>query len=100
MVRASTDEQRRNLQIEPAARVRVQREVDRTAAENRLPESASGDFIRWLPRQGDLDGRGNLSRRAQNDFVLWFLRVCQDRVLPERTARRALNDTITLGLLG
>ena len=32
------------------------------------------------PRQGDLDGRGNLSQRALNDFVLWFLRVCQDQV--------------------
>jgi Fic family protein len=104
-------------------------------------------------RQGDLDGRGNLSQWALNDFVLWFLRVCQDQVtfmsglfdldslagrlrnfadrsevlkpetarlfeealirgefergeaaritgLPERTARRALNDTIALGLLG
>lgn len=105
------------------------------------------------PRQGDLDGRGNLSQRALNDFVLWFLRICQDQVtfmsglfdldslagrlrnfvarnevlkpetarlleealirgefergeaaritgLPERTARRALNDTIALGLFG
>lgn len=32
------------------------------------------------PRQGDLDGRGNLSRVALRDFVLWFLRVCLDQV--------------------
>jgi Fic family protein len=32
------------------------------------------------PRQGDLDGRGNLSLRALDDFVLWFLRVCLDQV--------------------
>lgn len=32
------------------------------------------------PRQGDLDGRGNLSRNALRDFVLWFLRVCLDQV--------------------
>jgi Fic family protein len=32
------------------------------------------------PRQGDLDGRGNLSLRALNDFVLWFLRVSLDQV--------------------
>lgn len=104
------------------------------------------------PRQGDLDGRGNLSLRALNDFVLWFLRVCLDQVqfmsglleidalakrlrsyvertenlkpeaarlleealirgefdrgeinritgLPERTARRVLNDVISTGLL-
>jgi Fic family protein len=32
------------------------------------------------PRQGDLDGRGNLSEAALRDFVLWFLRVCLDQV--------------------
>jgi Fic family protein len=105
-----------------------------------------------LPRQGDLDGRGNLSQRALSDFILWFLRVCLDQItfmsdlfeidtlarrlrsyversenlkpeaarlleealirgefergeisritgLPERTARRALSDLTTLGLL-
>ena len=105
-----------------------------------------------MPRQGDLDGRGNLSQRALVEFVLWFLRVCHDQVtfmaslfeldalarrlrtyversetlrsesarlleealmrgefdrgdasritgLPERTARRTLNDVIGEGLL-
>jgi Fic family protein len=33
-----------------------------------------------MPRQGDLDGRGNLSLRALADFVLWFLEVCLDQV--------------------
>jgi Fic family protein len=32
------------------------------------------------PRQGDLDGRGNLSQKALVEFVLWFLRVCLDQV--------------------
>lgn len=32
------------------------------------------------PRQGDLDGRGNLSQRALTDFTLWFLRVCLDQI--------------------
>lgn len=32
------------------------------------------------PRQGDLDGRGNLSLKAFNEFVMWFLRVCLDQV--------------------
>jgi Fic family protein len=283
------DKDRRNLQIEAAAHVRVQAEIDRMAAEDRLPEPASVDFIRWLhrefyrdapdemlrirgagrdfvmepgtwrsrpehdvavgrhlppssehvnafmhhfesryrfagmgkagrimavaaahhrlnfihpfpdgngrvsrlmshamglsagigahglwsvsrglargfeykrmmdyadtPRQGDLDGRGNLSQKALNEFVLWFLRVCLDQMtfmsnlfeldtlasrlrifversdvlkpetvrlldealirgefergeasritgLPERTARRVLNDAVTVGLLG
>ena len=105
-----------------------------------------------MPRQGDFDGRGNLSQRALNSFVLWFLRVCLDEVtfmsglfeldtlarrlrsyverseklkpeavrlleealirgefergdvpritgLPERTARRVVNDVVAEGLL-
>ena len=32
------------------------------------------------PRENDFDGRGNLSRRALSEFVLWFLRVCLDQV--------------------
>ena len=31
------------------------------------------------PREGDLDGRGNLSQKALQEFVLWFLRVCLDQ---------------------
>jgi len=105
-----------------------------------------------MPRQGDLDGRGNLSERALAEFIVWFLRVCVDQVkfmadifelnalsgrlrvfverndlrpeaarlldetlvrgeidrgeaaritgLPERTARRVLNELVKLGLLG
>ncbi len=32
------------------------------------------------PRQGDLDGRGNLSLKALSEFILWFLQVCLDQV--------------------
>ncbi|TXL80487.1 Fic family protein [Vineibacter terrae] len=44
-----------------------------------------GDYKRMMdhadmPRQGDLDGRGNLSQRALIDFTAWFLRVCLDQV--------------------
>jgi Fic family protein len=105
-----------------------------------------------MPRQGDLDGRGNLSQRALIEFTAWFLKVCLDQIsfmsglfeistlrrrfetyveksdtlkpeaarlldealirgefergetsritgLPERTARRILNDVIETGLL-
>jgi Fic family protein len=45
------DDQRRNLQIEAAAHVRVQREVDRMALAGVLPEPASSDFILWLHRE-------------------------------------------------
>ena len=41
-------EQRRNLQVEAAAHVRLQAEIDRMAAENVLAEPASPQFIRWL----------------------------------------------------
>ena len=104
------------------------------------------------PRQGDLDGRGNLSLHALTAFTQWFLSVCLDQInfmaslfdlenlgrrlqryversdtlkpeaasllqealmrgqfergrapqitgLPERSARRVLNDAITEGLL-
>jgi len=44
-----------------------------------------GDYKRMMdhadmPRQGDLDGRGNLSRRALAEFTVWFLKVCLDQV--------------------
>lgn len=32
------------------------------------------------PRQGDLDGRGNLSQKALIEFIRWFLEVCLDQV--------------------
>jgi Fic family protein len=32
------------------------------------------------PRQGDRDGRGNLSLLALEEFTRWFLRVCLDQV--------------------
>ncbi len=32
------------------------------------------------PRQGDLDGRGNLSLKALHEFVAWFLDVALDQV--------------------
>ena len=45
------DRGRRTLQLEAAAHVRVQAEVDRMAMEDTLPEPASPDFIRWLHRE-------------------------------------------------
>jgi len=45
------DEDRRNLQLEAAAHVRVQSEVDGMAAAGTLPEPASPEFIQWLHRE-------------------------------------------------
>lgn len=33
-----------------------------------------------MPRQGDLDGRGNLSLKSHEQYVQWFLKVCLDQV--------------------
>lgn len=48
-----------------------------------------------MPRQGDLDGRGNLSARALRDFCRFFITVCIDQVdfmqellAPESLTRR------------
>jgi Fic family protein len=43
------------------------------------------DYMRMMdhadmPRQGDLDGRGNLSLKALNTFIIWFLNICLDQV--------------------
>ena len=62
-----------------------------------------GEYKRMMahadtPRRGDLDGRGNLSLAALEDFVLWFLRTCLDQLtfmsslfdLPNLTGRLRL----------
>jgi Fic family protein len=46
-----SDEGRRNLQMEAAAHVHVQEEVDRMAAAGDLPEPASAQFIQWLHQE-------------------------------------------------
>lgn len=62
-----------------------------------------GDYKRMMdhadsPRQGDLDGRGNLSRRALVEFTTWFLRVCLDQVsfMGELFALNTLVDRLRL----
>jgi Fic family protein len=41
------NQERRNLQLEARAHVRVQTAIDDLAAEEQLPEPASVDFIQW-----------------------------------------------------
>jgi Fic family protein len=57
-----TDQTRRNLQLEAAAHVRVQAEIDRMAAENRLPEPASVAFLRWLHKEFYRDAPAQMLR--------------------------------------
>lgn len=66
------DEKRRNLQIEAAAHVHVQAEIERQAAAGTLPEPASMDFIRWLHREFYKDAPDEMLRIKGKDveFVM------------------------------
>ncbi len=66
------DQGRRNLQIEAAAHVRLQSEIDSMAAEGRLLEPASADFIRWLHREFYRDAPEEMLhvRGAGRDFTM------------------------------
>ena len=67
-----TELQRRNLQLEAKAHVRVQAEIDRLAAADELPEPASIEFIRWLHREFYRDAPQEMLRIQQGDvdFVM------------------------------
>src|SRR5260370_6172476 len=78
------DKERRNLQIEAAAHVRVQAEVERMAIESKLPEPASVDFIRWLHREFYHDTPREMLRiaGAEREFIMapgeWRVRPVED----------------------
>jgi Fic family protein len=66
------DKERRNLQLEAVAHVRVQTEIDRLAAVKELPEPASVDFIQWLHREFYRDAPKEmlLIKGAAKEFVM------------------------------
>lgn len=66
------DKERRTLQIEAAAHVRLQAEIDRIAAENKLGEPAAPDFLRWLHREFYKDATKDMLhiRGAGRDFIM------------------------------
>ena len=85
------EEDRRALQVEAAAHIRLQREIDRLHAEGMLPEPASCNFIRWLHREPEayrlLDEtllRGELPRGE----------AARATGLRERTARELLASLV------
>ena len=47
----TSDPERRNLQIEARAHVRVQQQIDRLHAEGNLPDPTSSSFIRWIHQE-------------------------------------------------
>jgi Fic family protein len=81
------DEGRRNLQLEAAAHVRVQAEVDRLAAAGRLPEPASREFVRWLHMEFYRDAPAAVLRvrRHRKDYEMlpgeWRSRADDDVVV-------------------
>jgi len=56
--------------------------ISRGLARGRESRGEYKQMMDWadMPRQGALDGRGNLSLKALKEFVLWFLTVCLDQV--------------------
>lgn len=93
------DAGRRNLQLEAAAHVRVQGEIDRMAAEGRLTEPASVDFIQWLHREFYRNAPEEMLRvhGAERDLIMmpgeWRSRpeheVTVGRHIPPSSARVA-----------
>jgi Fic family protein len=70
--RFDKDENRRNLQLEAAAHVRLQAEIDRMASEGGLPEPASSDFLKWLHKEfyRDADGSTLRIKGTGREFVM------------------------------
>ena len=66
------DKERRNLQIEAAAHVRLQAQIDHMAGENKLAEPAAPDFLRWLHREFYKDATEDILRvrGAGRDFIM------------------------------
>lgn len=61
------NEGRRNLQLEAASHVRLQEKIDRLAADGKLPEPASIDFVKWLHAEFYRDVPESLLRIRSND---------------------------------
>lgn len=49
-----------------------------------------------MPRQNDLDGRGNLSARALRGFTSWFFKVCIDQIeyMTDQFEFKSLSDRL------
>ena len=76
------DARRRNLQLEAFAHIRVQKEIDRQAAQGELPEPASAEFIRWLHREFYRDAPEEMLR-VRADHAAFRMEPGQWRSRPE-----------------
>jgi len=81
------DAARRNLQLEAAAHVRVQRDIDQRAAAAELGEPAAPDFLRALHREFYRDAPEAMLRVKSNDHFIrmtpgeWRSRPEEDNVV-------------------
>lgn len=68
----SKDKDKRLLQLEALAHVKVQLQVDQLAAENRLPEPASPTFIQWLHQEFYRDAPKEMLviRSSSSEFLM------------------------------
>jgi Fic family protein len=78
------DREQRNLQLEAAAHVRLQKKIDLLAAEGRLPEPASRQFIRWLHEE--------FYRDAPNEMLIFTSDNSSIRMTPGQWRSSAEHD--------
>lgn len=76
-----TDENRRNLQIEAAAHIRIQEKIESLFADDQLPEPASSKFIQWLHREFYLDA-SNEMLTIKNEASSFLMTPGEWRSLP------------------
>lgn len=77
-----TDESRRNLQIEAAAHIRVQEEINQQFVLDKLPEPASLKFIQWLHQEFYRDASEEMLT-IKNENVSFLMTPGKWRTLPE-----------------
>ena len=77
-----TDKDRRNLQIEAAAHIRVQSKIDAFFSNDELLEPASAEFIRWLHKEFYLDA-SNEMLTIKRDHSSFLMSHGEWRSLPE-----------------
>jgi Fic family protein len=94
------DDERRNLQLEARAHVRVQAEIDRMGAAGTLPEPTSVDFIQWLHREFYRDAPDEMLRITgkNTEFIMepraWRSTAAHDVAVRDT---RAWRSKVSLG---
>lgn len=77
-----SDKSRRNLQVEAAAHIQVQRKIDSLFASGELPDPASAEFIQWLHKEFYLDASTEMLT-IENESSSFLMTPGEWRLLPE-----------------